>query len=348
MLGPSVACWADSSLMDLGCRFPGNGSGPADGPVAGVPRAPDAPSLVAGTAWRWSGGVRQGADPFPGGHDVSGPRPGRGDLRALLAAAAGRAGGGVQDPVAQGLAGRLTVFTSESARRDLRYLRTGDIFGEVAILVGGGRTASVEATTDVTLLEFPKETFDGLLGHPKFRARIDERQAMYAHAARPPVDSPQAGAGPTAAPGDLELCEQDRELREREMTRGVKLAEGPVEAPPWTPPRRFPWVRQIDEADCGAASVAMVCRAFGQRVSMTFIRAAVGTSEQGCRWRARSWPARRVGQPRGPDGPRRALFPPEHGPGGGVTGVPGWRPIPADPEGLPVAATGRKFGCRSR
>jgi ATP-binding cassette subfamily B protein len=65
------------------------------------------------------------------------------------------------------------------------------------------------------------------------------------------------------------------------MTKGVQLAEGPVEARPWTPPRRFPWIRQIDEADCGAASVAMLCRAFGHRVSMTFIRSAVGTSEQG-------------------------------------------------------------------
>ncbi|MBV9094836.1 MAG: peptidase domain-containing ABC transporter [Streptosporangiaceae bacterium] len=178
-------------------------------------------------------------------------------------------------------AGRLTVFASEPARRDLRYLRTGDIFGEVALLTGSGRTASVEATTDVTLLEFPEETLDGLRENPQFHARMDERLAMYAHAARPPVDlsgaegeAEAAGAAPAAAPGD-------REIRERELTRGVQLADEPVEARPWTPPRRFPWIRQIDEADCGAASVAMVCRAFGHRVSMTFIRSAVGTSEQG-------------------------------------------------------------------
>ena len=178
-------------------------------------------------------------------------------------------------------AGRLTVFTSEPARRDLRYLRTGDIFGEVALLTGSGRTASIEATTDVTLLEFPKETFDVLLDNPRFRARIDERLAMYAYAARAPVDLPEAGGEAEPAAAAAAAAPSDRELREREMTRGVELAENPVEGQPWTPPRRFPWLRQIDEADCGAASVAMLCRAFGHRVSLTFIRSAVGTSEQG-------------------------------------------------------------------
>jgi hypothetical protein len=69
------------------------------GRVAGVPRAPGAPFLVAGTAWCWSGSVRQGADPVPGGHDVRGPGPAGLDLQLALAAAAGQPGGDVQDAV---------------------------------------------------------------------------------------------------------------------------------------------------------------------------------------------------------------------------------------------------------
>jgi ABC-type bacteriocin/lantibiotic exporter with double-glycine peptidase domain/CRP-like cAMP-binding protein len=176
-------------------------------------------------------------------------------------------------------AGRLTVFTSQPARRDLRYLRTGDIFGELALLTGTGRAASIEATTDVTLLEFPKETFTVLLENPKFRARIYERVAMYAHAARAPVDLAKAEG--KAEPAAAVAAPNEQELRESEMAKGVQLAEESGDGYPWTPPRRFPWIRQIDEVDCGAASVAMVCRAFGHRVSMTFIRNAVGTSEQG-------------------------------------------------------------------
>jgi ABC-type bacteriocin/lantibiotic exporter with double-glycine peptidase domain/CRP-like cAMP-binding protein len=176
-------------------------------------------------------------------------------------------------------AGRLTVFTSQPARRDLRYLRTGDIFGELALLTGSGRAASIEATTDVTLLEFPKETFTVLLENPRFRARIDERVAMYGHAARAPGDLAKAEG--KAEPAAAVAAPNEQELRESEMAKGVQLAEESGDGHPWTPPRRFPWIRQIDEVDCGAASVAMVCRAFGHRVSMTFIRNAVGTSEQG-------------------------------------------------------------------
>lgn len=66
------------------------------GRVAGVPRVPGAPSLIAGTAWCCSGCLRQGADLVPGGHDVAGPGPAGVDLEAALVAAAGQPGGGVQ------------------------------------------------------------------------------------------------------------------------------------------------------------------------------------------------------------------------------------------------------------
>jgi ABC-type bacteriocin/lantibiotic exporter with double-glycine peptidase domain/CRP-like cAMP-binding protein len=179
-------------------------------------------------------------------------------------------------------AGRLTAFTAGPPRRDLRHLRTGDIFGEAALYTESGRTASVEATTEATLLEFPRETFEALLENPGFRARIDERRAMYARAERAAVGLPEAaGDAEPASAAAPAGTPSERELRERELTRDVQLAVEPAEAQPWTAPRRFPWVRQIDEADCGAASVAMLCRAFGHRVSLTFIRGAVGTSEQG-------------------------------------------------------------------
>ena len=50
---------------------------------------------------------------------------------------------------------------------------------------------------------------------------------------------------------------------------------------PWVPPRRFPFVRQIDFADCGVAALAMICRAFGRKVSLPFIRHVAGTGQDG-------------------------------------------------------------------
>jgi ATP-binding cassette subfamily B protein len=45
--------------------------------------------------------------------------------------------------------------------------------------------------------------------------------------------------------------------------------------------RRFPHLYQIDEADCGAACVAMVCRHFGRNVSVPYIRQLVNTTTDG-------------------------------------------------------------------
>src|SRR5690348_3391816 len=103
MPGPA---WADEAWRAVygSCfRIPGITTARLASRVSGVPRAPGAPSLVAGTAWRWSGRVRQGGDPVPGGHDVGGPGPAGLDPQAASAAAAGQAGGRVQDAVAQGL-----------------------------------------------------------------------------------------------------------------------------------------------------------------------------------------------------------------------------------------------------
>jgi hypothetical protein len=48
----------------------------------------------------WSERVRDGVDALPGGDDLLGPGPGRGDLEGSSSSAADEAGGGVQEPVA--------------------------------------------------------------------------------------------------------------------------------------------------------------------------------------------------------------------------------------------------------
>jgi hypothetical protein len=98
--------------------FTGSGDhgSPAGGPGGRGFHGPrGAPSLIAGTVWRWSGSLRQGADLVPGGHDVGGPGPAGVDLEAAPAAAAGQPGGSVQDAVT----GRK-VFGSALARRPSR------------------------------------------------------------------------------------------------------------------------------------------------------------------------------------------------------------------------------------
>src|ERR1700722_9257203 len=84
------------------CRRPGCRAG-----WPGVPRLPGVSFLARGTDLRWSGRVLDGVDAFPGGDDLLGPGPGRGDFEVPAGAAADQAGGCVQDAVAQCLRLRL-------------------------------------------------------------------------------------------------------------------------------------------------------------------------------------------------------------------------------------------------
>src|SRR5439155_17978202 len=45
--------------------------------------------------------------------------------------------------------------------------------------------------------------------------------------------------------------------------------------------RRIAHVQQIDEMDCGAASLAMICRHFGRKVSLAHIRQLCHTARDG-------------------------------------------------------------------
>ena len=78
----------------------------------------------------------------------------------------------------------------------------------------------------------------------------------------PPPAAPSSGSGAATGPGPFALPDGTFATRSRRI-------------------RRFTHVRQIDEMDCGAASLAMVCRHFGKAVSLARIRQLVHTSLDG-------------------------------------------------------------------
>ncbi len=162
--------------------------------------------------------------------------------------------------------GRLRMFVKEGGeRRDLSYVRRGDFFGELSVLEGTARAASVEAVTECKLLSLDARTFATLLENcPEFRALIDARIEQYdvKRVARVPLDfasdeqtSKPIAAGPFA--DDAHFVKKGKRIR------------------------RFPLVYQIDEMDCGAACLAMICRHFGRQVSLSHIRKLAHTSLDG-------------------------------------------------------------------
>jgi ABC-type bacteriocin/lantibiotic exporter with double-glycine peptidase domain/CRP-like cAMP-binding protein len=176
--------------------------------------------------------------------------------------------------------GRLRAFRSEDgADRDLDYLRKGDFFGERSLFRNEPRAASVQAVVDCSLLRLPVERFRSLLDEqPEFRARLEERIREYDYdaLARVPLDFADE-----ILPADAVLAEH-LPARAGPLVGADDAVELTAEEPaPSRRLRRFPHVYQLDEADCGAACLAVVCRHFGRSVSISHIRRLVRTSTDG-------------------------------------------------------------------
>jgi ATP-binding cassette subfamily B protein len=78
-------------------------------------------------------------------------------------------------------AGKVRVFAEEQGReRNLSFLRAGDYFGELSILHGAARAASVEAVTDCRFLALSPNAAAALMTEfPELRAALEERAALY-------------------------------------------------------------------------------------------------------------------------------------------------------------------------
>jgi HlyB family type I secretion system ABC transporter len=167
--------------------------------------------------------------------------------------------------------GKVRVFNSNGDQsRALAYYREGDFFGELSALNGSPRAASAEAVMDCTLLALPPETLLDLRRQfPQFEKLLEERLAQYnaEGEARVPLDF-----ATELLPAETQAAEKvGPEQTDHDQDLGEKRARI----------RKIPFVRQIDEMDCGAAALGMICRHFGRNVSLARIRRLCFTSTDG-------------------------------------------------------------------
>jgi len=180
--------------------------------------------------------------------------------------------------------GRLCAWEQKDGRqRNLEFLRKGDLFGELSLARNQSRRATVEALTPCRLIRINEKTFGKLYARfAEFRNQIEQRIARfdYKKTARLPLDFAQE-----ALPANAEPTEQvsPRQLDERKTA--ASLGPFATEDGHFVKSRKrighFPHIKQIDEMDCGAASLAMICRYFGRKVSLTRIRQVVHTATDG-------------------------------------------------------------------
>jgi len=180
--------------------------------------------------------------------------------------------------------GRVRIFATNAGRvKNLAFCRDGDFFGELSLLTGSPRAASAEASIDSKLFMLaPESVHDLRRRFPDFSKLLDERVAQYNKEteARVPLDfsveslpaeaaegggmEPGAGASEPSADGDEPYADEEGRFKKR--ARRI---------------RTFPYIRQMDAMDCGAASLSMVCRYFGRDVSLSLIRRLCHVSQDG-------------------------------------------------------------------
>src|SRR6266566_1745843 len=198
--------------------------------------------------------------------------------------------------------GRVRVYSgTDGQMRQLRFLREGNFFGELSILTGAPRSGTVQALTDCRLLALAPDAVQEMNQQfPEFAKLMEERRAQYnlATEARVPLDFAQeelpAEASttnkvqldePPEGPGEEEeLDGKDPFADETGLFRKRKRRI-----------RSIPLIQQIDEADCGAASLAMICRHFGRKVSLARIRQLCHTARDGTSLKALTHAATELG-----------------------------------------------------
>jgi len=140
----------------------------------------------------------------------------------------------------------------------LATLRKGETFGEKACLMRQEQAASVIANTDTTLLVIPEKTVQLILErNPKVREALDERIRIVER--------------------ELQRQKKVAELRKPALVIDLKskpeLGENVI--------RRFAWIQQAEEMDCGAACLAMICKHYGIGMTLGKLRELANVTTQG-------------------------------------------------------------------
>ncbi len=180
--------------------------------------------------------------------------------------------------------GRARAFAQNNgSTKNLAFYRDGDFFGELSILKGTPRSASVEAFSDCRLLALePAAVRDLKKNYPEFGQLMEERLAQYEAKteARVPLDFDTEMLPAASTTHDKVALDENAAKRSDDATAPF-AEEGGLFRKSKKRIRKIEAIEQIDEMDCGAASLGMICRHFGRKVSLSRIRQLCHTSTDG-------------------------------------------------------------------
>lgn len=140
----------------------------------------------------------------------------------------------------------------------LATLGPGEMFGEKACLMRQEQPTSIVAATDATLLVIPEKSAHFILErNEKLREVIEDRVRFF----------------------ERELHRQKKLAERRKRPVVLDLASKPESGEKVI--KRFAWVEQAEEMDCGAACLAMLCRHYGINMTLGKLRELANVTAQG-------------------------------------------------------------------
>ena len=155
--------------------------------------------------------------------------------------------------------GEVRVVVSDSTDEFvLATLGPGEIFGERACLMRQEQPATIVAATDTTVLVIPEKSAHFILErNARFREVIEDRVRFL----------------------ERELHRQKKLAERRRRPIVLDLASQPAAGEKVI--KRFAWVEQAEEMDCGAACLAMLCRHYGINMTLGKLRELANVTAQG-------------------------------------------------------------------
>src|SRR5579872_3405219 len=140
----------------------------------------------------------------------------------------------------------------------LATLRKGETFGEKACLLRQEQPATVIASVDTIQLVIPEKSVQLILElNSKVREALEERVRII----------------------ERELERQRKVAERRRPSAVIDLVSKPALGKKVI--RRFAWIQQAEEMDCGAACLAMICKHYGIAMTLGKLRELANVTTQG-------------------------------------------------------------------
>lgn len=186
--------------------------------------------------------------------------------------------------------GEVKVVTDRDGKEVvLNYLVEGDYFGERALILDGPTVASVIATKDTECFSLSRSNFNKLIGSgPKIRKQMLDRIEQYnvgeelerKFGNKPVLKAERMKPAYSSAGKDKDVKGTDEKQKYKRKRRRF---------------RKYPWIRQHDETDCGAACLAMISRYYGVRISVGRLRDIANVGREGASMYSLSAAAEKIG-----------------------------------------------------